>query len=75
MSLQYISDNNGQTTGVFIPIQEWNDLKNKFKGLDEAHNVPEWQITESQRRLDLVDKGQMKTRSWDDAKKDIFKRK
>ena len=30
MSVQYISDDQGKTTGVFIPIQDWNKLKNKF---------------------------------------------
>lgn len=35
MNLQYISDNKGKTTGVFIPIQEWEGLKEKFKGLEE----------------------------------------
>jgi hypothetical protein len=35
MNLQYISDNRGKTTGVFIPIQEWELLKSKFKGLEE----------------------------------------
>ena len=43
MNLQYISDNKGKTTGVFIPIQEWEDLKSKYKGLeDEAVDVPDW---------------------------------
>jgi len=36
MNLQYISDNRGKTTGVFIPIQEWEGLKEKFKGLEEV---------------------------------------
>ena len=45
MSLQYISDSTGQTTGVFIPINEWNDLKNRFKGIEQEEvGVPEWQI-------------------------------
>lgn len=35
MNLQYISDNRGKTTGVFIPIQEWELPKSKFKGLKE----------------------------------------
>ena len=30
MSLQFIADDTGKTTGVFIPINEWNDLKAKF---------------------------------------------
>ncbi len=44
MNLQYITDGNGQTTGVFIPIEEWNDLKSKLKGVDfEEMEIPEWQ--------------------------------
>lgn len=35
MNLQYILDNRGKTAGVFIPIQEWERLKAKFKGLEE----------------------------------------
>lgn len=43
MNLQYISDSKGQTTGVFIPINEWNDLKNKYKEIEqEADSIPEW---------------------------------
>ncbi|VAW18186.1 hypothetical protein MNBD_BACTEROID01-2857 [hydrothermal vent metagenome] len=43
MNLQYISDSKGQTTGVFIPINEWNDLKNKYKNIEQEEvNVPEW---------------------------------
>lgn len=43
MNLQYISDNKGQTTGVFIPIQDWNDLKSKYKNIElNEINVPEW---------------------------------
>lgn len=43
MNLQYISDSKGKTTGVFIPIQEWEALKARYKGLeDEAEEVPGW---------------------------------
>ncbi len=43
MSLQFISDSTGETTGVYIPIKEWNELKSKFKGIEhEEINVPEW---------------------------------
>lgn len=34
MSLRYISDSTGKTAGVFIPINEWNELKSKFKGIE-----------------------------------------
>jgi len=45
MNLQYISDSNGQTTGVFIPINEWNQLKDKYKDIDKGEiNIPSWHI-------------------------------
>jgi hypothetical protein len=43
MSLQFISDSTGKTTGVFIPINEWNELKSKFKGIgQEEIDIPDW---------------------------------
>jgi hypothetical protein len=53
MSLQYISDSKGQTTGVFIPIQEWNNLKDKYRGLEaEEVNIPDWHLAEIDKRLE-----------------------
>ena len=48
MTLQFIHDNKGNTTGVFIPIEEWQTLKTKYSDLqmEEAQNVVElasWQ--------------------------------
>jgi hypothetical protein len=51
MNVQYISDNTGKTTGVFIPISEWNELKDKYKDIENI-NVPIWQIKEVRKRLD-----------------------
>ena len=43
MNLQFISDSTGKTTGVFIPINEWNDLKSKFKGIEQEEiDIPAW---------------------------------
>jgi len=33
MSLQFIQDNKGNTTGVFIPIEDWIELVNKYAEL------------------------------------------
>ena len=49
MSLQYITDDNGQTTGVFIPIEQWNNLKSKFLDIDQ--DIPDWHITEVKKRM------------------------
>ena len=48
MTLQFIHDNRGNTTGVFIPIEEWQTLKIKYTDLqkEEATNLLElasWQ--------------------------------
>jgi hypothetical protein len=54
MNLQYITDSNGQTTGVFIPIQEWNNLKDKFKDIDQGQlEVPEWHKEIVRKRMEL----------------------
>jgi hypothetical protein len=48
MKLQFLQDAKGNTTGVFIPIEEWQSLKTKYTDLqkEEAENVLElapWQ--------------------------------
>jgi hypothetical protein len=53
MNLQYISDSKGKTTGVFIPINEWNILKSKYKGIEQEDiDLPEWQKEMVRQRLD-----------------------
>jgi hypothetical protein len=53
MNLQYISDSKGQTTGVFIPINEWNNLKSKYKGIEQEEiDLPEWHKELVRQRLD-----------------------
>ncbi len=45
MAVQYISDHLGKTTGVFIPIEDWNALKEKLRGMSPDHElelVPDW---------------------------------
>lgn len=52
MNLQFISDSKGKTTGVFIPINEWNVLKNKYKGIEQEElHIPSWQMDEVRNRM------------------------
>jgi len=51
MNVQYISDNKGETTGVFIPISEWIELKNKYKDI-EQFDIPDWQKEEVRQRME-----------------------
>lgn len=57
MTLQFIHDNQGNTTGVFIPIEEWQALKTKYSDLqdEEVQNSSElasWQKNILDERLE-----------------------
>ena len=53
MNLQYISDSKGRTTGVFIPIQEWETLKSKYESLgNEDLDVSDWHKDLVRKRLE-----------------------
>ena len=70
MNLQYISDSTGQTTGVYIPIEEWNMLKSKYKDI-EQFDIPEWQVNEVRQRLDDYKKNPDQALDFDKAMDDI----
>lgn len=68
MNLQYISDNKGKTTGVFIPIQEWEGLKSKFKGLEEEELGEQSKVEilqglqQAVEEMNLIKQGKLKAR-------------
>ena len=52
MNLQYITDAEGKTTGVFIPIQDWEKLLEKYSDIeDEFGNIPDWHKDIVRKRL------------------------
>jgi hypothetical protein len=74
MSVQYISDDQGNTTGVFIPIQDWNKLKSKFNGLEEEEfELPTWQKNELNDRMAEYERNPSNTTSFQDAMDDLEK--
>lgn len=72
MNLQYISDNTGKTTGVFIPISEWNELKNKYKDIEQI-DIPNCQTEEVRKRLDDYKNNPEQALDFDAAMDDIEK--
>lgn len=72
MNLQYISDSTGQTTGVFIPIQDWESLKEKFADLEQEENnmvdIPKWQKEIIRHRLKDYRENPDKVLDWDEVK-------
>ncbi len=74
MNLQYISDSKGQTTGVFIPIKEWNDLKNKYKGIEQKEiDIPVWHKKMLKKRLEDYKNNPEQVLDFDTAMDDIEK--
>ena len=45
-----------------------------YVSVSDEIDIPLEQQQEAERRLNLVQEGKMKTRSWNEAKQDIFKR-
>ena len=39
MQLQVIHDSNGKVTGVFIPVEDWQEFKTKYKNTELPHNA------------------------------------
>ncbi len=43
MNLQYITNNQGVPTGVYIPINDWNILRDRYKNIEKDFlQIPDW---------------------------------
>ncbi len=68
MRLQVIQDGKGKTTGVYIPINEWKELKKQHKDLavleyDEPTKEQLLQeLKEAVSELSLIEQGKLKAR-------------
>ena len=68
MKLQIIQDSKGKATGVYIPIEEWNALKEQYKELEalEYEEPTKEQILQELKEavieLKLVEQGKLKAR-------------
>lgn len=78
MILQFIHDNNGNTTGVFIPIDDWQLLKTKYVDLqkEEVENVldlTDWQKKIIDERLNYYLNNKLNVVNFDKTLDDIEK--
>ena len=66
MSLQFIQNEKGKPSGVFIPINEWKEMKAQYKNLEawEEPNLSKAQILENIRQafeeMKLIKAGKLK---------------
>lgn len=78
MAFQFIKNSEGDTTGVFIPIEEWIELKNKYEDLakqevNEQNQLTDWQISIVEDRLGDYYKNPNNLVDFDKAIKDLSK--
>jgi hypothetical protein len=72
MNLQFISDSTGETTGVYIPIKERNELKSKFKEIEQVEiDIPGWHKDTVRQRLADYKKNPGQSMDFDTAMDDI----
>jgi len=68
MKLQIIQDSKGKATGVYIPINEWNELKKQYKDLEAMeYKEPTKEeilqgLKEAVIELNLIKQGKLKAR-------------
>jgi hypothetical protein len=56
MIAQTIKDYNGVATGVFIPIESWNRIKQQYPDIENTENdLPQWQKDILDNRLAAID--------------------
>lgn len=72
MNVQYVSDSKGITTGVFIPIQEWNKLKEEYHLLEDSFELTPAQKEELDWRIDQHLKNPTELAAWEDVKKRLL---
>ena len=57
MNLKVLHDSNGNNSGVYIPLQEWTLIKQKYRDIEEISNdIPDWQKELLKSRLEAIAK-------------------
>jgi len=57
MSVRFLSDDTGTTTDVVIPIEDWQEITNKYPDLTNFFNdIPDWQKKILDERLEFIKK-------------------
>jgi len=54
MSVQYLSNKDGQITAVQVPIDEWELIKTKYPDIESNMPLPAWQKELIDIRLDAI---------------------
>jgi hypothetical protein len=57
MKLQVLQDNLGNQTGVYVPIEDWNLIKNNYPDIETLdQELPQWEKDLIDSRLETITK-------------------
>lgn len=74
MAVQYIKNEDGENTGVFIPINEWKSILELLKTVSTKDFQPQdWHEDIVNERLELYQSGKLKTLDLDDTLDELEK--
>ena len=76
MRTQVIQDFNGLPTGIFIPIQDWENIKKQYPNIEQLdinNEIPQWQKTEALRRLEIYKNNPKSAQDFDQVMDEIEK--
>ena len=59
MNLQYLADHTGNVTGVFIPIQEWNIIREALHLPNESKSLHRQELLEAFEQVALMRQGKI----------------
>ena len=56
MKLQILQDNFGNQTGVYVPMEDWNLIKQQYPDIETIEeDLPQWEIDLIDSRLSLIE--------------------
>ncbi len=59
MNLQYIADHRGNVTGVFIPIQEWNAIREQLHLPEDPKSLHRQELLEAYEEMKMIRQGKI----------------
>ena len=73
MNLQFIVDSTGKTTGVYIPISDWDKLKIRYKGIEQNEIlIPEEHKRIVRKRIENSNKNPERLLDWEEIKNNFI---
>ena len=76
MRTQVIQDYNGLPTGVFISIQDWENIKKQYPNIEQVdfnNDIPQWQKNEAISSLEIYKSNSKSALDFDQVMDEIEK--